>query len=182
MSDQIDALVKFEAGWERDGTSADGLPYYRGNIIVHMDKPPNLGVHRIANEQDFNDHPLPFQLFQKESEARKATYAEGYPLCMWPAVNEAEFKMLVDRDITTVEQLAGLAKRGAAPGLPPEIKELSLRAAKLIELQKGAPKFEELLKERDGRIEVLEEQVKDAAQTIAGLKTLVDQLRLRGAN
>jgi hypothetical protein len=182
MSD-TPALVQFKSGWERDGTGADGLPLYRANIIVRMDRPPYLSVERVATEEDIRNFPQPFELFQKEQSGRNQSYAEGYPLSMWPAVNEAEFKMLVDRDITTVEQLAGLHKsgRGATSTLPPELKELAQRASKLLELQKGAAKYEELLKERDGRIEALEEQVKDASQTIASQKTLIDQLRLRGS-
>jgi hypothetical protein len=50
-----------------------------------------------------------------------------------------------------------------------------------MELQKGAAKFEELLKDRDGRIEALEEQVKAASVTIAQQRTQIDQLRIRGA-
>ena len=177
-------LVMFEAGWERDGTGSDGLPLYRSNIIVRMDKPPYLSIERVATEDDIRDHPAQFQLFQKEQSARNQSYSEGYPLSLWPAVNEAEFKMLVDRDITTVEQLAGLHRTSKGSGtnnLPSEIRDLAERAAKLVVLQKGAPKFEELLKERDSRIEALEEQVKDASQTIASLKTQIDTLRMRGS-
>jgi hypothetical protein len=172
-------LVQFNAGWERDGTSADGLPYYRQTIRIRMDRPPYLGVERVADEADMAEHPMPFQLFQKEQAARKQSYSEGYPLCMWPAVGEAEFRMLVDRDITTVQQLAGLHKKH--PNMPSELKDLAERAAKLLALQKGAPKFEELLKDRDGKIEALSEQVKDAMATIASQKTQIDQLTRRNA-
>src|SRR6187399_3096958 len=177
-------LVKFIAGWERDGTGSDGLPIYRSTIKIRLDRPPYLSVERVADESDMAEHPLPFQLFQKEQAARNQSYADGYPLSLWPAVNEAEFKMLVDRDITTVEQLAGLHRTSKGSGtnnLPSEIRDLAERAAKLVVLQKGAPKFEELLKERDSRIEALEEQVKDASQTIASLKTQIDTLRMRGS-
>lgn len=180
MEEVTDALVKFEAGWERSGTGADGLPLYKQNIIITLDKPPNLGVRRVATEEDFRNHPLPFQLYQKEDAARAQSYSEGYPLCMWPAVREAEFRMLVDRDITTVEQLAGLGKRGApTQGMPAEIRELAERAVKLLELQKRGGKYEELLKERDGRIAVLEEQVKDAMLTLAAQKTQINDLLMR---
>jgi|SRR6187399_1640994 len=172
-------LVKFIAGWERDGTGSDGLPIYRSTIKIRLDRPPYLSVERVADESDMAEHPLPFQLFQKEQAARNQSYADGYPLSMWPAVNEAEFKMLVDRDINTVEQLAGLHKKTNA--LPPELRELAERAVKLIALQKGAPKFEELLKERDGRIEALTEQVKEAMLTIATQQTELDRLRIRNA-
>lgn len=172
-------LVKFIAGWERDGTGSDGLPIYRSTIKIRLDRPPYLSVERVADESDIAEHPMPFQLFQKEQAARNQSYADGYPLSMWPAVGEAEFKMLVDRDINTVEQLAGLHKKHNA--LPPELRELAERAVKLIALQKGAPKFEELLKERDGRIEALTEQVKEAMLTIATQQTELDRLRIRNA-
>jgi hypothetical protein len=173
-------LVQFKSGWERAGTGTDGLPLYKANIIIRMDRPPYLSVERIAEEQDFIDHPLPFQLFQKESAAREQSYAEGYPLAMWPAVNEAEFRMLADRDITTVEQLALLIKRGASTqNMPAEIRDLAERAVKLIALQKGAGKYEELLKERDSRIEALTEQVTEASKVIAQQKTMIDELRMR---
>ena len=174
-------LVQFNAGWERDGTSADGLPYYRQTIRIRMDRPPYLGIERVADESDIAEHPMPFQLFQKEQAARKQSYSEGYPLSMWPACNEAEFKMLTDRDITTVEQLAKFArdKRGAPTGMPAELQALADRAKKLLELQKGAAKYEDLLKDRDGRIEALEEQLKDAVVTIATQKSLIGTLQSR---
>jgi hypothetical protein len=170
-------LVQFKSGWERAGTGSDGLPLYNKKIIIRLDRPPLLSVERTADPADFAEYPMPFQLFQKEEEARKQSYATGYPLSLWPAVNEAEFKMLVDRDITTVEQLAGLHK---TRNLPPEIQELAGRAVKLMELSKGAAKYEELLKERDGRIEALQEQVDDARKTIAAQRTEIDMLRIRG--
>lgn len=175
-------LVRFKAGWERDGTGSDGLPLYKANILIRLDRPPYLSVERVATEEDIRDNPMPFQLFQKEQAARSQSYSEGYPLSLWPAVNEAEFKMLTDRDITTVEQLAGMHrdKRGQGDNtLPPEIKELAKRASKLLELQKGAAKFEELLKDRDGKIEALEEQVRDAVATIASQKTTIAALQTR---
>lgn len=171
-------LVQFKSGWERDGDSADGLPYYRQTILIRLDRPPVLSVERVAEEQDFEDHPMPFKLFQKEQIARKQSYAEGYPLAMWPAVNEAEFRMLVDRDVTTVEQLAGL--RGAR-GLPPELIDLANRARALIQMQKSGAKFELIITDMKGQIEALQEQVKDASQLIANQKATIDSLRIRGA-
>jgi hypothetical protein len=175
-------LVQFKAGWERNGTGKDGLPIYRQTIIIRMDRPPYLSIERVADEDDIRSHPMPFELFQKEQAARSQSYSEGYPLSLWPAVSEAAFRMLVDRDITTVEQLAGLHRKGRGSDvLPAELRELAERAVKLMELQKGAAKFEELLKDRDGRIEALEEQVKAASVTIAQQRTQIDQLRIRGA-
>lgn len=172
-------LVQFKSGWERYGDGPDGLPYYRANILIRLDRPPTLSVERVAEEEDFRAYPLQFELFQKEQVARKQSYAEGYPLCMWPAVNEAEFRMLVDRDVTTVEQLAKCHKK--ALGMPPELLELAERAAKLIELQQGAAKYADLLRDRDGKIAALAEQVQDAVVTISQQKGLIAQLSTRGA-
>jgi hypothetical protein len=153
------------------------MPLYKENIMVRLDRPPYLSVTRVSEPEDFANHPGPFEMYQKEQAARKQTYVEGYPLALWPAVNEAEFKMLADRDVVTVEQLAKLKSKD----LPPVLKELADRAAHLVKLQTGAAKFEEILKDRDGRIEALEEQVKDASLTIASLKTQIDRLMVRGA-
>ena len=172
-------LVQFKSGWESGGTGDDGLPYYRSTILIRLDRPPLLSVERVADEQDIEDHPMPFKLFQKEQAARKQTYAEGYPLAMWPAVNEAEFRMLVDRDVTTVEQLAGLRN---ARGLPPELVDLANRARDLIQMQKSGAKFEPLIADLKGQIEALNEQVRDASAVISSQKATIDQLRIRGVS
>ena len=171
-------LARFFTGWEHLGPGKDGMPRYAENIMIQLDRPPYLSVRRVATDDDIKDHPMAFEMYQKEQAARKQTYVEGYPLSLWPAVNEAEFKMLVDRDIVTVEQLAKLKGKD----LPPVLKELVDRAQHLVKLQGGAAKYEDLLKDRDGRIEALEEQVKDASITIAALKTQIDSLRVRGAS
>ena len=176
MSEDGPTLVQFKSGWELIGTSPDGLPAYRQTTIVRMDRPPYLSIERVADEQDIEDHPMPYRLFRKEQDARKQSHAEGYPLALWPAVNEAEFRMLVDRDIVTVEQLAAFKD---TRNLPAELKDLAGRAKKMIELQKGAGKYEEILRERDGRIEALTEQVRDASLVIAQQRTELDSLRIR---
>ena len=170
-------LVRFYSGWETAGQGSDGLPLYRENIMIRLDRPPYLSVTRVAEPQDLADHPGPLELFQKEQAGRRHHYSEGYPLALWPAVNEAEFKMLVDRDITTVEQLAKAKTRD----MPAELKELADRAQQLIKLQAGAAKFEDLLRDRDGRIAALEEQVKEQAETISTQKSQIDILRVKAA-
>jgi len=170
-------LVRFYSGWEDAGQGSDGMPLYKENIMIRLDRPPYLSVTRVAEEDDFVNHAMAFEMYQKEQAARKQTYVEGYPLSLWPAVGEAEFKMLADRDIVTVEQLAKLRNKD----LPSVLKELVDRAQHLVKLQSGAAKYEDLLKDRDGKIEALEEQVKEASITIAALKTQVDRLMVRGA-
>jgi len=170
-------LVRFYTGWETAGQGSDGMPLYKENIMVRLDRPPYLSVTRVAEEDDFLHHAGAFEMYQKEQAARKQSYTEGYPLALWPAVNEAEFRMLADRDVITVEQLAKLKGKD----LPPQLRELADRAAQLVKLQAGAAKFEDLLRERDGRIAALEEQVKEAMTTIASQKTLIERLSVRGA-
>lgn len=169
-------LVRFYSGWEAAGMASDGMPLYRENIMIRLDRPPYLSVTRVAEEIDFRDHPGPFELFQKEMSSRKFNYSEGYPLTLWPACTEAEFKMLADRDITTVEQLAKAKRKD----MPAELQELCDRAAQLIKLQGGAAKYEQLLKDANGKIEALEESLDDARKTIAVQKTMIDTLKLKG--
>jgi len=168
-------LVRFYSGWEPGGTASDGMPLYRENIMIRLDRPPYLSVQRVAEQEDFANHPGPFEMFQKEQAGRKGSYSEGYPLALWPACGEAEFKMLADRDITTVDQLAKAKKAS----MPAELQELCDRAAALVKLQGGAAKFEELLRDRDGKIAAYEEALDDARKTIASQKTLIDTLKIR---
>ena len=126
-------LARFYTGWKDGGTGEDGMPIYYETICIRLDRPPYLSVQREAEPSDFDDHPLAFEMFRKEQASRKVTLAEGYPLALWPACTEASFKMLADRDIHTVEQLAKQKK----PGMPAELRELADRAVKLLELQKA---------------------------------------------
>lgn len=172
MSD-TPTLARFYTSWKHGGSGSDGLPIYYETIMIRLDRPPYLSVQREAEDVDFEDHHMAFEMFQKEQNARKVTLVEGYPLTLWPACTEPLFKMLADRDIHTVEQLAKVKKAD----MPAELKELAGRAAKLLELQKGPGKYEELLKDRDGRIKALEESLEDASKTIMGQKSLIESLK-----
>jgi hypothetical protein len=174
-------LVRFHMGWIDHGTGKDGLPLYANQLMIQLDRPPLLSLNRAATEEDIDEHPAPYALFQKEQKGRKAIEAQGYPLAMWPACTEAEFKMLAARDIYTVEQLARLAGRKADTGMPPEIKELAERAAKLVTMQKDVGKFEALIRDKDGIIEALKEQVEEAMKTIAAQRATIESLRVRVA-
>ena len=174
MSD-TPTLVRFYTGWKPSGVGSDGLPNYYETIMVRLDRPPYLSVQREAEPQDFEEHRLAFEVFQKEQASRKVTLAEGYPLVLWPACTEPFFKMLADRDIYTVEQLA----RAKKDSMPAELKELADRAGELIKLQKGAGKYEELLRDREGRIKALEESLEEANKTIVGQKSLIETLRMK---
>ena len=173
MSD-TPTLARFYSSWKDGGTAdEDGMPIYYETICIRLDRPPWLSVQREAEPADFEDHSMAFEMFQKEQVARKVSLAEGYPLLLWPACTEALFKMLADRDIHTVQQLA----RRAKDNMPAELRELAERAAKLVELQKGPGKYEELLKNRDGRIKALEESLDEASKTIMGQKSIIESLK-----
>lgn len=171
-------LARFYTGWEHTGTGKDGMPLYKSNIMIQLDRPPYLSVRRVAEEDDFKDHSMAFEMYQKEARGRTFGYTEGYPLALWPACGEAMFKMCADREIFTVDQLA----KAKTKDMPAELAELADRAVQLVKLQGGAAKYEELLKERDGRIAALEETVQDAMKTIAQQKSLIDTLKVRAVS
>ena len=177
MSD-APTLVRFYSGWETAGQGSDGLPLYKENIM-HPVGSPALPVRDEGRRTGRFQRPSAAvrDCSRRNRRRARSDYTEGYPLALWPAVNEAEFKMLAARDIVTVEQLAKQSTRT----MPSELKDLAERAQKLIKLQGGAAKYEDLLRERDGRIAALEEQVKDQAVTIATQKTTIDALRMKAA-
>lgn len=170
--------MRFYNGWKEGGVAPDGMPIYYETIMVRMDRPPWLSVQREAEPSDFDDHRMAFELFQKEQAGRKVSLAEGYPLALWPACTEALFKMLADREIYTVQQLARLKKNE----MPAELRELAERAAKLVELQSKSGKYEELLRERDGRIAALEESLAEAQGTIGAQKQTIEALKAKGGS
>jgi hypothetical protein len=170
-------LARFYTGWEHTGMGKDGMPLYKSNIMIRLDRPPYLSVTRVAEEVDFKDHALAFEMYQKEAKGRSFGYTEGYPLALWPACGEAMFKMCADREIYTVDQLA----KAKAKDMPSELQELADRAVHLVKLMAGPAKYEELLKDRDGRIAALEESLGDALKTIAQQKSLIDTLKVRAS-
>lgn len=174
-------LVRFHMGWVDNGTGEDGMPLYADRLMIQLDRPPLLSINRPAEEADIEDYPAPYAMFQKEQKGRKEITIEGYPLSMWPACTEAEFKMLAHRDIHTVEQLAKLSGRKADTGMPAEIKELADRAAELIKLQASGAKFEGVIRDLRSQIEVLREQQEEAMKTIAAQKTTIDSLKIKAA-
>lgn len=159
MSDNI-AIIRFVKDYVEDGVSADGLPHYSDSVKIIKSVPPHTQVDYVATENDFAEFPLAYELFQKEQKAMKQTPTEGggFPLALWPVVTAAELRMLSARDITTIEQLARLADRGD-PNMPGEIRELAERAKQMARLSKEIGQFEEIIRKRDGEIEVLKEQL-----------------------
>lgn len=180
MSD-TPTLVRFSSGWERDGNGPDGLPKFRETVRVRMDRPPFLSLEREAEEQDFIDHPGPYELYRKATDARKEIV--GYPLVLWPACPPHVFQMCAARDINTVEQLAQLVskKRRAESekNIPPDVLEIADRAVKMIELQTKSGQYEEIVRELEAQIGALKEQVTEAIATISAQRTQIDTLKLK---
>jgi len=182
MSD-TPTLVRFSQGWERDGNGPDGLPLFRETIRVRMDRPPYLSIEREAEEEDFIDHPGPYELYKKTCEARKTIV--GYPLALWPACPPHIFQMCAVRDIHTVEQLAQVVSKKrraeAQKTIPPEVIEVADRALKMIELHGKAGQYEEIVNNLEAQLAALKEQFDEAISTISAQKTLIDALRLKAA-
>lgn len=176
----IPTLVKFYMGFVEDGVGKDGLPLYRDQLMIIKSRGPLLRLDLVATDDDIRDFPVPYEVFLKEDAGRKADI-EGYPLVMWPACSSAQFQMLAARDVVTVEQLAKLAGRKTDDGMPPDIRELAERAVKMISMQKDVGKFEQIIRDKDGQIEVLKESLDEAKKTIASLQTKVDMLAIKGA-
>ena len=180
MSD-TPTLVRFLSGWEQDGNGPDGLPKYRETVRVRMDRPPFLSLEREATDEDFTDHPGPYELYQKTNAARGEVV--GYPLVLWPACLPHLFQMCAARGINTVEQLAQLVTKKRRPEtvktVPPEIIELADRAAKMVELHGKSGQYEAIIGSLESQIEALKEQVAEAAHTVSAQRTMIETLKLK---
>lgn len=177
-------LVRFIESFAEDGVDDGGMPVYRESIGIILDRPPLLRIEREATEQDFDDYPMQFQLFNKERAARKAVEnakPDGYPLMIWTAISPSELKMCIDRDITTVQELSKLAKQGGSSSIPPQIVEVAKRAQKMVELQSKIGKHAEVITELTSERDALMEQLKEANATISAQNTLINTLKLRVA-
>lgn len=182
MAEQSQALVRFNAGWADDGISSDGLPRYRETVRVTKSVPPFTEVEYEATEQDFADFPGPYQMFMKEQDARvqQATQT-GFPLALWPVVSPAQFKALTARGISTIEQLTALAGKRGDDGMPGEFKELAERAKQMMALSANIGKFEAIIRDRDGQIAALTEQVVEMRATISAQNSLINTLKMTAA-
>lgn len=176
-------LARFVPGWEEHGRSKDGLPHFRETIKIILERPPYLLIERVATEDDFEAYAGPYALFQKEQKAKKKiSPTEGFPLALWPVCSPAELQMLSARDIYTVEQLAKRTARGAAnEGMPGELRELAERAKKMIELTADVGQYEAIIRDKDGQIEALSEQVTELRNTVKAQDGLINSLKMRVA-
>jgi hypothetical protein len=176
-------LVRFLESYAEDGVDEGGMPVYRESIGIILSRPPLLQIEREATEQDFDDYPVQFQMFNKQHAARKAVEtakADGYPLMIWTAISPSELKMCLDRDITTVQELSKFAK-STGSGVPAQIVEVAKRAQKMVELQSKIGKHAEVITELTNERDALMEQLKEANATISAQNTLINTLKLRVA-
>ena len=181
MAEESQALVRFEQGWRQDGISADGLPHFVETVRIIKSVPPFTQVAYEATEQDFIDFPAPYEAFRKEQNARALEPKEGgFPLALWPVISTAQLKMLAARDITTIEQLSKLTGRSDT-GMPGEFKELAERAKQMLALSQEIGKFEAIIRDRDGQIEAMAEQIKELRGTIQAQEGMINSLKARVA-
>ena len=176
MADIIDALVAFHETWQEIGNGPDGLPLFEPAVGITMAKPPLLQIERAATEEDRDQFPDAWRLFERQRLARDASI-KGYPLAMWPVVSPADLRSCAAREIYTVEQLAELAERGKGDNVPAPIKELAKRAKQMIALQKETGRFETMITDLTQQRDAMHEQLKEANATIAAQETLINTLR-----
>jgi hypothetical protein len=178
MSDHP-ALITFYQGWaDSHVVSKDGFPTYADTVMVRIERPPLLHLERAATKDDFRDHPEEYAAFQAVEKAKRNTGTEGYPLVYWPAASMAEVKMLAVRNVSTVEELAELAGNRDLPG---QLADLALRAERMLDMQKNFGKYEALLQERDGELEVLSGQVKELQVSLSAANSLIETLKMKAA-
>jgi hypothetical protein len=183
MAEESQALARFYQGYAQDGMSEDGLPRYRDVLMIKLAVPPYTQLEREATDEDIETYPGPWKLYEKEQATRKQLpETDGYPLALWPVVSPAELNMLAARDIYTVEQLAKLTARGAnTAGIPGELKQLAERAKAMMEMSKDIGQFETIIRDKDGQLAVLKEQVDELRGTIKAQDGLINTLKLKVA-
>ena len=179
MSDHP-ALIHFYQGWaDTQQISSDGMPIYVDTVMIQIERPPLLKLERPASPDDYRDHPEEYDAFKRVLAAKEASVSEqGYPLVYWPALSAAEVQMFAARGIVTVEQLAKLAGNRDLPG---NLAEQAIRAERLMDMQKNFGKYEAMLTERDAQLAEMQEQLRDARQTISAQNSMIDTLKMRVA-
>lgn len=174
MSSETPVLVQFKRGHAPTGeTSKDGMPVYEPCIIITLDRPPLLSLTRRATEEEFELYADAYKLFLKTEHA-KSMDVKGYPLAMWPVIDEATLGILAGRDIFSVEQLSELHKR---KDLPPHLAELAARAKKFVEMQANTGKYEAMILERDRKIEALMEDIQTLKDELSRANRVLTKLR-----
>jgi hypothetical protein len=174
MPEVIDAIITFYDDWQETGPGADGLPLYEEKLMICLAKPPLTERRREADDYDKVQFREAYEEYLRQRKGRDLGAIKGYPLCMWPVVGPAELKMLLVRDVVTVEQLAAFA---TSRDTPPPILELAKRAKKLIELQGKTGKYEAIIHELASERDALDAELKEARGTIAAQNSMIGMLQ-----
>lgn len=177
--DEVDALVSFYESWRQEGVGEDGLPLYEQVVMIRKAKPPLLMVSDVATDEDQEQFPEAWKLFQRTRKVRDLN-VKGYPLSLWPVLSPAELQTLIARDIVTVEQLGELADRKDSK-LPAPLVELASRAKKLLAMQGKVGKFEAIIHELTSQRDTLQGELKEANATISAQNSLLGSLRTQAA-
>src|SRR5262245_23525626 len=167
-AEEVIAFGRFFYGYRPTGQiDASGLPVQEQVLMIRKAVPPLTQIDAVATEQDFEDYAGPYKLFQKEQKGfDTADRQDGYPLALWPAINEADMRACFHHEIYTVEQLA--AHR--AP-LPPSVDQARSRAKRMVELGKQKGRYEAVISELEGQIGALREANNELLARVQGLQT-----------
>jgi hypothetical protein len=170
------ALIRFVRGYAENGVSKDGMPSYRPCVKIIKEVPPLTKVEYEATEDDFENPQFrdAYEAFKRTEKAMKADAgADGFPLALWPACSPSEFMMCAARGISTVEQLAKLAKRRE---VPLEIQELAVRAQSMIAQQANIGKFEAIIRQKEAELAAILEEVRELRMAVAQRDARINSL------
>lgn len=127
-------------------------------------RPVRTGQHPMHDNNRFHNEYVAFR-------QQKAQPLEGTPLSEWPVVNNSQIKELAHYGIKSVEHLANLNDSNAQNAMG--LSDLKTKAKRWLEsVTSGAPlaKLESELKQRDNKIDTLENAMKEMQQELKKLK------------
>ena len=139
-------------------------------------------IEREAEDDDFTDHPGPYELYQKTCEARKADRrlsagaVARLPAARVPDVRGARHP---HRRATGATGLAASAAAETVKTVPPDVIEIADRAVKMVELHGKAGQYEEIVTDLQGQLAAMKEQFSEALGTISAQKTLIETLKMK---
>lgn len=171
------AVITFRDGWaDSHQASPDGMPIYTEQVLIRILDTPLLDIERVATQAEMREHKDAYDAYLATRKAQRNIDDSGYPLMYWPAASAAEVQMLAVRKITTVEQLAEYAGDDSLPG---QLADLALRAERMIDMQKSFGKYEVIMREYEGEIEVLKGQLTELKQSLSAANAIIETLKMR---
>jgi hypothetical protein len=175
QGDDAKLLVKFykKAVQNNARSTVEGRPVFDELVYISIMAPgdKNNVIDRKARDEDKVRFPFAWQRYENN-----ATMAQtGTPIEEWPRVSVSQAAELKAMNITTVEQLAGLADTACQKMMG--LQALRTEAQAFIAAAKDASHAQRLAAELEKRDEKIAEQ----AETIASLAARLDALEQRGA-